>query len=326
MAKSAPIDLSVPRKLGAVSIPKPWGREIWYTGMEARGESCVMVGAQRIPLSNYLALDPAATCAGTPVLLLKILDPSPTPVLGDLYFEVHAEKREVYVVTAIDAQAWPQGRGAIRFGMNQKVRTKMANDTAFVEAYLEAVTAYEALRRRIDAGAAGLEARERSARAHMESFTALQQLAVGDVVVVPTWTPHALQHGVRVVEFQTPTYERLILSFAQRVLTQDHWDTAQAVAGMSLEPPSTPVFEPVGPNIERIARFPDFNVWRAVATDEPIVLPDGLPYAVCIGVQGEMSIGALTLGAEEAAFIPAAGLATPIEPRGASLLVAAPGL
>ncbi len=28
----------------------------------------------------------------------------------------------------------------------------------------------------------------------------------------------AEQHGVRVVEFQTPTYERFIISFAQRVL------------------------------------------------------------------------------------------------------------
>src|SRR5690606_35807905 len=70
---------------------------------------------------------------------------------------------------------------------------------------------------------------EKEYKQAMNSFIALQPLAVGDVVTVPRLVPHALQHGVRVVEFQTPVYERKILSFGQKVLTQEHWDTVEAL-------------------------------------------------------------------------------------------------
>src|SRR5690625_7657891 len=46
--------------------------------------------------------------------------PLPVEVVGDLYFELHEEKREVYVVTSIDPQAWPEGIGAIRYGRSEE--------------------------------------------------------------------------------------------------------------------------------------------------------------------------------------------------------------
>ncbi len=313
-------------RLLPVYIAKPWGREIWFTGMEARGESQVATQAGNLDLSTYLALDPKALTGGTPLLLLKILDPKPDAVTGDLYFEVHEEKQEVYVVTHVDAGAWPDGRGGIRFGMCQEKRAGFANDAAFRAAYLEAVQAYEAVRRRIDDGASDLVDEEIQRRADMEAFTAMRRLTLGDVVRVPTWTPHSLQHGVRVVEFQTPTYERFIISFAQKVLTQDHWDTAHAVANMHLDAPAAETFEQVAPGVERVASFSDFNVWRAQLDRTELELPGHLPYAVCMCIDGEIALGKLRLGPEEAGFIPRAAVSlTPISGHG-RLLIAAPDL
>ncbi len=329
------IDPALPVRLQPVYIAKPWGQEIWYTGMEARGESRVQSGGLEMPISEYLAADPQRLCRSQPVLLLKVLDPSPAPVTGDLYFEVHEEKQEVYVVTAVDPRAWPQGKGGIRFGMNQDLRAQYADDQSFRQAYLQAVTAYEAIRRRIDnSGEAVAAEEEQQARAYMESFTELQALAVGDVVRVPTWTPHALQHGVRVVEFQTPTYERFIISFAQKVLTQDHWDSPHAVANMHLHAPAPALFEDVQPGVQRIARFDDFNVWRVdLAAAGPLTLPEHIPYAVCMALADEVTAGVLPLAAEQACFIPADALHNnPLNVAGANpaagphLLIAAPAL
>src|SRR5690625_6902641 len=191
--------------------------------------------------------------------------PLPVEVVGDLYFELHEEKREVYVVTSIDPQAWPEGIGAIRYGFDPEVRAGFASDDAFRRAYLAAVRAYRGVRveldQRLDRWLSGqglspaqpvapevraramatlptaLQRQERELRRALARCTRLRPLRVGDVVQVPLHLPHALQHGVRTVEFQTPVYERLILSFAQKVLTQDHWDTEEAVERMALEPP-----------------------------------------------------------------------------------------
>ncbi|MEM7096654.1 MAG: hypothetical protein AAF541_00230 [Pseudomonadota bacterium] len=307
MSKETPvtIDPARPVRLDPVCIPKPWGQEIWYTGIEKRGVSGVLIEESRLPIDEYLACNPGGLSNHAPLLLLKILDPKPTQVVGDLYFEVHEEKQEVYVVTSVDRQAWPGGKGAIRFGMNQSVRSKYTDDDAFRQAYLEAVQDYEGIRRKIDDGplSPGDEAIELELRATMESFTSMRPLSVGDVVKVPTWTPHALQHGVRVVEFQTATYERFIISFAQKVLTQNHWDSQTAVAKMSLDAPEPPSFQNVGPGIERIVEFSDFNVWRAQAC-ESVDLPKHVPYAVCMSLADGVTIADLTLQAEEACFIP----------------------
>lgn len=326
--------LQDPVALETVSIPKPWGQEIWYTGIEARGESRVVGSGGAVSLAHYLAAAPDALCRRQAIVLLKVLDPRPEPVLGELYFEVHEEKREVYVVSHVDSAAWPDRQGAIRFGMDQRLREEMGDD-AFRAAFLDAVTRYEDLRNQVDAGGHGLAEKEAAARAAVHAFTAMRPLQIGDVVVVPTWTPHALLHGVRVVEFQTPTYERHIISFGQKVLTQDHWDSALAISRMQLDPPAPARFDAVAPGVSRIARFPDFGVWRAIV--EPgghLQLPAELPYALCLCVDGEIELAGRTdclkLTREKAAFIPHRALATavtnPSDTHPAIVLIAAPGL
>ena len=133
--------LADPCLLQPVAIKKPWGQEIWYTGIEARGESRILPQPEAdtaLPLGTYLALAPEYLTSGQTPLLLKILDPLPTPVLGELYLEVHETKQEAYVVTGIDPSAWPDGKGRIRFGINQQHRQTFSDDQAFRAAFLDA--------------------------------------------------------------------------------------------------------------------------------------------------------------------------------------------
>ena len=319
MSHTAENDPTNAVRLIPVRIPKPWGQEVWYTGIEARGESQVATPSRPMRLSDYLN-----RIGLTEVLLLKILDPSPEPLLGDLYFEVHEKKREVYVVTHV-----PQNGGRIRFGMNQAMRAQFADDAAFRSAYIAAVQRYETVRRRLDSRQSqpdqALTEEEAARRADMDAFTALRPLSIGDVIAVPTWTPHALQHGVRVVEFQTPVYERLIVSFTQKVLTQDHWDTLRAVERMKIGAPQPPVFENVRPGVERVAQFEDFNVWRVDGRKAPdLQLPANLPYAVMMSLADNASAGTVSLNREDAAFVPSSALHRPL--NGDQYLIAAPGL
>ena len=325
-------------KLLPVEIGKPWGREIWYTGIEARGQSRVTDGRFSVPLPWLLALgsESLLDAGAREPNLLKILDPLPEEVFGDLYFELHEAKREVYVVTAVDRDAWPDGTGAIRYGFDQQKRRAAGSDDAFRAKYLAAVKDYEAVRRDIDAllddrrrreGVAldapvpaaqlkqwlqdvspQLRDREQAARATMNAFTHMRPLAVGDVVRVSCLTPHALQHGVRTVEFQTPVYERKILNFAQKVLTQDHWDTEEAVALMNLEP------EPAAPlpvidsgdfgSLEQVVAFDDFRAYRLTLTPGQSYALDGDHYKVVMAVQGTLLAANCRLAAEEAALVP----------------------
>lgn len=314
-----------PVKLVPVTIAKPWGREIWYSAIEERGESRVAVAGGNMPLSQYLQFARIAA----PVILLKLLDPHPEPVRGDLYFEVHEHKREVYVVTAVDPVAWPDGIGRIRFGMNQQARARFANDDAFRAAYLSTVRGYEGLRRRIDRGKPVPQEHEVRQRAAMDAFTDLRKLAPGDVVVVPPWTPHALQHGVRVVEFQTASYERHIISFAQKVVTQDGWDSERAIARLRLDRPHSPDFHAVAPGIDSIASFEDFGVWRVNgAASDAVRLPGGAPYTLAMAIGGHADIGPLRLAPEEACLVPGGALSDlRMAPDGdAQILLAAPGM
>ncbi|MGI9322410.1 MAG: hypothetical protein ACR2PJ_02405, partial [Pseudomonadales bacterium] len=251
------LDLSAPLPLTPVHIPKPWGEELWYTGIEERGVS--LVGKTPIAwLLDMFGALLAPSHLSSPPLLLKILAPHPTPNLGDLYFELHKEKVEVYVVTGLDKDAWPDGLGAIRYGFNPELVAASESDDAFRQAYLDKVHLYETVRREVDAqldrvrlarGIAddtvlppdeyaamlqqevpdALRQAEAEARAAMYEYTNLAPLALGDVVQVQPGVPHSLQHGIRVVEFQTPHYERQILSFGQKALTQDGWDTEDAL-------------------------------------------------------------------------------------------------
>ena len=138
-----------PLLLEPLSIPKPWGQEIWFTGIEARGVCHFVDGACRTPIPRLQAAVPDATLGspGTPPVLLKILDPSAEPVTGDLYFELHDEKREVYVVTHVDSEAWPDGVGAIRYGFDPARVAAAGGPAAFRAAYLAAVQDYERIRR-----------------------------------------------------------------------------------------------------------------------------------------------------------------------------------
>jgi hypothetical protein len=336
------IDLSEPLSLLPVHIPKPWGQEIWFTGVEARGVCSFGQHGGSVPIPWLLQ-----TCgslllgsADSTLVLLKILDPLPEAVFGDLYVELHEKKQEVYVVTHIDETAWPDGIGGIRFGFNQQKRQQFADDAAFRAAYLQAVTQYRAVRVEIDtlldgmrlkagialdatlsatqqkawlAGVApDLQARERALRDEMDSFYGHLPLRLGDVIKVPCFVPHSLQHGVRTIEFQTPVYERRILSFAQKVLTQSHWDTEEAMSLCEVAPVRAGELESLpasdGIAVERIVDFDSFEVFRVTLPAGQRFALDTLAgsrgYAEVMAVTGSPRIGGGVLRPSEAVLIP----------------------
>ncbi len=305
------ICLSEPLPLSPVHIPKPWGQEIWFSGIEKRGVSEV----NGIPIAWLIdAFGEQLGCVGDP-LLLKILDPFPTENLGDLYFEMHEQKIEVYVVTDVNQTAWKSDAGAIRYGFSQARLAEYETREDFLQAYVTAVDIYERCRRKIDekieAGKqnAGinpestltpdqyyvllkevpesLREEEAQLRADMYAFTDLRPLKVGDVVTVRPHVPHSLQHGVRVIEFQTPHYERYILSFGQKVITQDHWDT-KAVFGKAITDPVA-FDEPVAleDGVRLIADFEAFKTLQITLPPhtEKTLMPE--TYCMIIGIEGE---------------------------------------
>lgn len=340
--------LEDPLSLEEIIIDKPWGREIWHTGIESRGTSMVR-GRQstkrgadyfgRIPLPWILAAAPCGLTGGLThnLILLKILDPLADPNLGDLYFELHQEKQEVYVVTHINDMAWPEGKGAIRMGFSQSKLKEYDTETEFRESFLTAVMEYQKVRNVIDdlvdkqraeqgysvseslapdvakqfLSKVPRELREceSESRKNMYSFTDLIPLSVGDVVKIPTFIPHALQHGVRAVEFQTPVYERMILSFGQKVLTQSHWDTERAIELMQLELGGVESFETERSNegvcIDKVVDFEDFFVLRIVC-EQGASFKFATPkhYALLIVIQGFLKIDDFVLESEQSCLIP----------------------
>ena len=128
--------------LSPIAITKPWGQEIWYTGIAARGQS-------NVPIPWLLVLLPKRLLGAeqTSLNLLKILDPLPEPVYGDLYFELHEEKREVYVVTHVDPQSWPDGEGSIRFGFEASVRDEFDSPDEFRSTTSRSRAGFESARR-----------------------------------------------------------------------------------------------------------------------------------------------------------------------------------
>jgi hypothetical protein len=342
-------ELGAPIPLQPVAIPKPWGQEIWYTGIERRGVAEVGSPDKKIPLPWLLAAAPQRLGLGdrTPILL-KILDPLPEPVFGDLYFELHQQKQEVYVVTAVDERAWPDGNGAIRFGFDSALREQYGDDRRFLAEYFAAVRRYRLVRVKIDnlldeirrregvglndpVAAVTLQSwlgevppalrdEEKQLRLAMERFTRLLPLSVGDVVKVPCLLPHSLQHGVRTVEFQTPVYERLILSFAQKVLTQAEWDTDTAAALIQLDPPPPAPF-PVtqqgdGWVEQRIVSFDDFEVLRISlqpGARRELVVEQGYRLGMVVG--GGLQLGGRSFGPDDATLLPG-GLRADLQNRG----------
>lgn len=334
----AVLDFAMPLRLQPVHIPKPWGQEIWYTGIEARGVSQVISDSGVTPLSWVIALDRQRVLgAHQQPNLLKILDPLPDEVFGDLYFELHEKKREVYIVTHIDSRAWPNGVGAIRYGFSSGKREQFADEEGFLAAYRGAVRDYQSIRteldnlmddlrerdgihllapvaatqtqRWLDELPQNLRSHEATLRMRMESFTELRELRVGDVLAVPLRTPHALQHGVRTVEFQTPVYERKILSFAQKVLTQNHWDTDEALDLAQLQTPDDVAFPVLldtdGVKIEQIVQFEDFTVQRIyLAPGAVLQCETANAYCLLMAVSGEVSCATCLLQAEQAVLVP----------------------
>lgn len=336
--------LSEPLTLDPVKIPKPWGQEIWYTGIEARGQANVVAQSFTTPLPWVLALMPEYLSAGLEkkITLLKTLDPLPNEVYGDLYFELHEQKQEVYIVTHIDEHAWENSTGAIRLGFDETIRAQYQNDEQFKAAYLEATQKYERVRRNIDAlvdkervkngmelSAAidcetlaewekqfpqDLIEQEQQARSYMNTFSALYPLVVGDVIKVPCYVPHALQHGVRTLEFQTPVYERKILSFAQKVLTQPHWDTEAALENILCVAPQPKVLpilfatENGTIKVEEVVRFDDFCVVRInLAAYSTYALPAQNSYGLIMPIVNSCNILSATfeldVATEKAIFV-----------------------
>jgi hypothetical protein len=276
--------------------------------------------------------------AGDWPVLLKILSPLPDAGFGDLYLELHEEKREVYIITGVDRAAWPDGVGKIRLGVNPDAVAEHGDEQRFRDAFAAAAQAYEVHRHEVDAwldqrrASDGLPAnepvspvwlrsqlaaqpaewreREDSLREALDSFTSLKPLRVGDVVQVPLRVPHSLQHGVRAVEFQTPVYERKILAFGQKVLTQPHWDSRDGADLMLLKAaiePALPVLEQSpGLEVEQVARFDDFSVQRVSVGAGHVRTGEPGSYRVLMGLSGRLGAGIARLSPEQAWFWPAA--------------------
>ncbi len=329
------INLTAPLRLDPVTVPKPWGAEIWYTGIESRGVCCV----EGTPLPWLIALSPThllGTNDRDPILL-KILAPLAEAVYGDLYLELHEQKIEVYVVTQVNALAWPNGKGQIRYGFSKDKLNEFESSLAFKQAYLTSVNHYRSIRQTIDLALDGLKTQngyapdaiiapelmeswreslgealnleERRRRQAMDEFTALQELDIGSVIQVQPLTPHSLQHGVRVVEFQSPHYERFILSFGQKVLTQPDWDTETAIERARLDADMAPapikLFQSEDCEIDQIVQFPQFEVRRvrlAVKGRYSLAVPD---YALLIGVEGQARVGESNLSNEQGLLLSA---------------------
>lgn len=331
------LDAALP--LQPISIKKPWGQEVWFTGIEARGQSFVGSENRLTLLPWVLSIAPQRLTGGLSrkINLLKILDPLPEEVFGDLYFELHEKKQEVYVVTNINELAWPSGVGGIRFGFDSEILQTFDSDEAFKQAFAKAVADYELVRRQIDnlmdemratdgvqlnepvmasQTKAWLESvpdqllnEELRLRVEMDAFKGFKPLTLGDVVTVPCFTPHSLLHGVRTIEFQTPVYERQILTFAQKVLTQERWDTAEALECVQLKSPKPEPLKRLaqqpGVLVDEVVCFDDFEVWRvSLSGTNSWSLPDDFPYALLMGLSGKVAVGDLAVAQEQGAILP----------------------
>ncbi|MBX9702837.1 MAG: hypothetical protein K2X39_01665, partial [Silvanigrellaceae bacterium] len=337
-----------PLILEPISIPKPWGQEIWYTGIEKRGVSFVQKNSP-IKAKEYLpyvlAVIPKRLKGhlnNKNIILLKILHPLSMEVFGDLYYELHTEKNEVYVVTGIDNAS---GVGKIKVGISPEKLSFYNNISEFKNDFLNACKKYYDIRCVIDAYLdkkrdenliplntavspermsawcnelpEELRQKEKLLRAEMDSFKGELPLKVGDVISIPTHVPHSLCHGVRVIEFQTPTYERLILNFAQKVLTQNSWDIDEGFSLAKLEPPLMPLLPILSENEfykeELVCSFKEFFTIRVTAFKKGVYfLKPTENYRLIFSITDEIVINPthsksqqITLKKEGAAFLSA---------------------
>tara|TARA_A100001037_G_C15103993_1_gene615427 strand:+ start:159 stop:1400 length:1242 start_codon:yes stop_codon:yes gene_type:complete len=307
------LQLGVPMPLLEVKIDKPWGNEIWFTGMESRGETQIKTPQGPLPLSKYLALAPLTIHGGQPIVLVKQLNPISKPLLGDLYLEAHRIKHEVYVVTNIDRSAWPSGRAKIRLGINQRLRSEYSEDQDFREDYLKAVDSYEAHTRHDIKTEASLR-RAEELRLNMNRFTQLQTIVEGTVVDVPPLFPHSLPHGVQVIEFQTPTYERMVIAASQPVVTQEQWDSSEAINKIhtgSIKVSKAPLTKK---KIAPISSPFGFQTWIVtLEPNEEILFDPNLAYAITFTLSGVVDVGGLIQQNHKAIFVPRPSLPLPLK-------------
>ena len=278
-----------PAALQPVVVEKPWGREVWYSGIEARGESRVGVGRGAVPLSEFLRRHGRER----DIVLLKALQPDQ----GDLYVELHDVKWEVYAVDAVDRTLWPHG-GRMLLGIDQRRRRALGG--RFNAALLAAAEASEAAVQRGGRGNAKTHNGHSAGASEVADVARfLNAVAVhpGDIVTIPPTMPHSLLRGVSVVEFQTPVFERKILAASQTVKTQSTWDSVAAVAAMDAE--SAPdVASPA--TTGEAARTPHFAV-VAIGQGERRVVP---PWAVGWVSRGEVRAGEACFAARTAFVAP----------------------
>ena len=262
-----------PAILEPVTVDKPWGREVWYSGVEERGESGVRTESGIEPLSGYLA----SRGRTNPVVLLKALEPT----RGNLYLEVHETKSEVYVVDRVD-----QAPGCMLLGACPRRREALGDD-GFRTALLGAA-------RQAESGATDL--------APVEAFMNRVELRPGDVVPIPPRIPHSLLRGVHVIEFQTPAFERKILAASQPVVTQRGWDSAAAAAIMDLS--GSPKVVRRGRQAEQVFEMPGFQVTRLrLGVDATFAVP---PWTVGWLVDGRVRVADCQLPPRSAFLVPEA--------------------
>jgi mannose-6-phosphate isomerase-like protein (cupin superfamily) len=324
------IALDEPVHLKTHREPKPWGSEIWYSGIEKRGVCSVKTSrGQVVSLPIFLALSAGVSQQITTPSLLKILDPDAERSRGNLYVEVHQQKWETYIVTSVSNHLYPDGAGELLFGFSQQKLVELGGDESVFRGALGKVVArYEVVRRCLDnerpledARLAGLSPQDNLIHQaellwkEVTSFFNLKKVRVGDVIRVPPFTPHSLQPGVRVVEFQTPTYERLILAFNQKVLTQNHWDTARAIEVARFSQQDDDAFEASASGWQSIVQFPEFEVHRCTVQPQTVAeVPLSKPHehSMIFVISGEIEINfrlggeTVSLSAEKAALLPVA--------------------
>jgi len=315
-----------PFALEIVKIPKPWGHEVWYTGVEKRGVVLVADKWGKTELPYALNIFKKQVLAHHPesLILLKTLNPVSEDVIGDLYYEMHEKKWEVYVVTEIDKTAWPTGTGIIKAGLHpEKIRDYKEKYGSQWEKFLlkkfrETIGEYEKIRQQIDCSkdeiSNELSEQELKLRQKASDFVGDSQVKVGDIISFPVFQIHSLRHGIKVIEFQTPHYERLILMFAQKVLTQSHWDTEEALNKMLTEVYEPPELECLhksfGLLIERFVNFPQFTADR-ICLEPKVIWEDQLDgkYHLLITISGQARVipkngSPVILSREEAIFLP----------------------
>ena len=284
--KASIVQTNLPFQLELINVPKPWGYETWYTGVEKRGVVKVLDehGKTELPYSLNIFKNQILGDYPEELILLKKLNPCSEDVVGDLYYEMHEKKWEVYIVTEIDEKAWPEGEAIIKAGLDQKkintYKKKHGNNwkNYLIKDFKKITKDYEVLRKKIDnckdISSSKLLSKESELRKKAADFVGNCYVKKGDIVSFPPFQIHSLQHGIKVIEFQTPHYERLIVMFGQKVVTQENWDSEEALDKIIpnvYKPPKLEILhKSSGILLERFVNFPNFTADRLSLEPEMI--------------------------------------------------------